>query len=178
MQKVAGAIAIWVGLTAVLASASAAEQRGGSEADYAEIRHFHERSIAKYNAGDIAGAIDDYLPQLRALQLKSVRIKSRDDLAADMQKSFARNAPKIVADIEEMEVNGRGVGAWAYIICRYAFVAMPKDKSKPASEIADGRYTALLKKTATGWKVLLDIDNGAPGAAPDLIARIRAESAP
>ncbi len=154
-------------------SAMAVERRGGTEADYVEIQKFHDRSLEKYNAGDVAGSIDDYLPRLRALQLKSVKIKNRDDLQADMQQSFAVNRPRIVAEIEEMEVNGSGVGAWAYIVCRYAFVSVPKDKSKPPSQASDGRYTALLQKTEAGWKVLLDIDNGAAGAAPDLIAKIK-----
>lgn len=153
--------------------ALALERRGGTEADYTEIQKFHDRSIEKYNAGDLAGSANDYLPQLRALQLKSVKIKSRDELKADMQKNFASNTPRIVAEIEEMEVNGSAVGAWAYIICRYAFISVPKNKSKPPSEVADSRYTALLQKTTESWKVLLDLDNGAVGAAPDLVTKLK-----
>ncbi|PHY01068.1 MAG: hypothetical protein CK529_03420 [Rhodospirillaceae bacterium] len=54
-------------------------------------------------------------------------------------------------------------------------VSIPKDKNKPASDISDGRYIALLGKIAQGWKVLLDIDNGAVGAAPDLAAKLKKE---
>ena len=39
--------------------------------------------------------------------------------------------------------------------------------------MSNGRYIALLEMTADGWKVLLDIDNGAHGAAPHLEARLR-----
>lgn len=171
-------IRIWpLALSFVLLSYSvgAVERGGGTEGDYAEIQAFHDRSIAKSNTGDIEGSIDDYLPQLRALQLKSIPIKGLDQLKADMVKSSAVASSKIIAEIEEMNVNGRGIGAWAYIICRYAFVSVPKDKSKAPSNIANGRYTALLQKTAAGWKVLLDIDNGAEGAAPDLAARLKKE---
>lgn len=162
--------------TLIVAGPSLAiERRGGSEADYADIQAFHDRSIAKYNAGDVAGSVDDYLPQLRVLNTKSTKITGRDQLQANMQKGMAASQSKLVSEIEEMEVNGSGMGAWAYIVCRFAAVSIPKDKSKPASDVSDGRYIALLKKTEAGWKVLLDIDNGADGAAPDLVAKLKKE---
>ena len=152
--------------------ALAVERRGGTEADYAEIQKFHDRSIEKFNAGDLEGSLADYLPRLRILHTKKTTITGREDMRASWSKSFASGTSKLISEIEELEVKGSGVGAWAYIVCRFAAVSIPKDKSKPASDISDGRYIALMEKTADGWKVLLDIDNGAVGAAPDLVAKL------
>jgi ketosteroid isomerase-like protein len=159
---------------AVMSTAAlAVERRGGTESDYAEIQKFHDRSIEKFNAGDLEGSLADYLPRLRILHTKKTTITGREDMRASWSKSFASGTPKLISEIEELEVKGSGVGAWAYIVCRFAAVSIPKDKSKPASDISDGRYIALMEKTADGWKVLLDIDNGAVGAAPDLVAKLK-----
>jgi ketosteroid isomerase-like protein len=160
----------------VAGSAFAAERRGGTEADYAAIQAFHDASITKFNAGDLEGSLADYLPQLRILHTKSTKITGREDMRASWSKSFATGSPKLISEIEVMEVKGSGVGAWAYIVCRYAAISTPKDKTKPPSPISDGRYIALLENTAQGWKVLLDIDNGAAGAAPDLVAKLKTET--
>ncbi|MDX2144845.1 MAG: nuclear transport factor 2 family protein [Rhodospirillaceae bacterium] len=153
----------------------AVTQRGGTAADYAEIQAFHDRSIEKFNAGDLEGSLADYLPGLRVLHTKSTTITGRDKMREIWSKSFATSKPKLISEIEEMEVNGAGVGAWAYIVCRYAAVSLEKDGKTPKSEISNGRYIALLSKTAEGWKVLLDIDNGAAGAAPDLAEKLKKE---
>lgn len=155
--------------------AFAIERRGGTEADYAAIQKFHDDSIAKFNAGDLEGSLADYLSRLRILHTKNTKITGREDMRASWSKSFASSSPRLLSEIVEMEVKGGGVGAWAYIVCQYAAVSIPKDKSKPASDISDGRYIALLEKTADGWKVLLDIDNGATGAAPHLVAQLKKE---
>ena len=161
----------------VAGPAGAVERRGGTEAEYAQIQAFHDRSIATYNAGDIDSSMADYLERLRVLGIKSARITGREGMRRDALKSAASGRSRLVAEIEEMEVNGSGLGAWAYMICRYAFVSIPNDASRPPSAISDGRYTALLSKTADGWKVLLDIDNGGAGAAPDLVEKLRKEIA-
>lgn len=157
----------------IATSAVAVERRGGTEADYAAIQKFHDDSIAKFNAGDLEGSLADYLPRLRILHTKNTKITGREDMRASWSKSFAAGSPRLLSEIVEMEVKGSGVGAWAYIVCAYAAVSIPKDKTKPPSDISDGRYIAVLEKTAEGWKVLLDIDNGAPGAAPNLVAKLK-----
>lgn len=160
----------------LLTALSAASQtyRGGTEADYLEIEKFHDAAVAKNNADDVPGAIQDYLPRLRVLSTGSPAIKGRDDLAASWSAtSQGPNRPILISEIQEMEVNGNQVGDWAYIICRYAYVAVDRETGAVVSEFADGRYLALLEKTAAGWKVLLDIDNGARGAAPDLLEQLR-----
>ncbi len=155
-------------------SAAAQEYRGGTEADYREIRRFHDNSVAKNNAGDVAGAVQDYLPRLRVLHTKSTTIRSRDSLEESWLKtSKGPNRPILISEIQELEVNGNEVGDWAYMICRYAYVAVDRKTGDVVSEYQDGRYLALLEKTEAGWKVLLDIDNGAAGAAPDLVERLR-----
>jgi ketosteroid isomerase-like protein len=157
----------------VATTSLAMERRGGTEADYAAIQKFHDDSIDKFNAGDLEGSLADYLPRLRILHTKQTEITGREDMRTSWSKSFAAGSPRLLSEIVEMEVKGGGVGAWAYIVCEYAAVSIPKDKTKPTSSISDGRYIALLEKTAEGWKVLLDIDNGAPGAAPELVAKLK-----
>jgi|GEM_PF-3240216 len=165
--------AVLIGVCLAFGGAHATERRGGSEADYAAIQAFHDRSIEKFNAGDLEGSVDDYLPQLRVLHTKATKITGREELRASMAKSFAAGKPILLSEIAEMEVQGSGPGAWAYITCRFAAA----DRSKPDAPIGDGRYIALLKRTDAGWKVLLDIDNGADGAAPDLVAKLKAQLA-
>lgn len=174
-MKVTSSIILAGLLTLMVQGAWAIERRGGSEVDYADIQKFHDESIAKFNKGDLEGSLADYLPRLRILNTKQAKITGREDMRASWNKNFGANQSKLISDIEELEVKGSGVGAWAYIVCRFAAVAIPKDKTKPPSPISDGRYIALLEKTAEGWKVLLDIDNGAPGAAPDLVAKLKKE---
>lgn len=166
---------LWATLCGLILSlpTSAMERRGGTEADYAEIQAFHDRAIEKFNAGDIEGSLADYLPRLRVLHTKATAITGRDKLRESWTKSFADAKPVLISEIEEMEVNGSGIGAWAYIVCRFAAVTLDKDGKTPKSDIGNGRYIALLSKTAEGWKVLLDIDNGAAGAAPDLADKLK-----
>jgi ketosteroid isomerase-like protein len=150
------------------------EYRGGTEADYREIQKFHDDSVAKNNTDDVAGAVQDYLPRLRVLHTKSTTIKGRDSLETSWSAtSEGPTKPVLISEIQEVEVNGNGVGAWAYMICRYAYVAVDRKTGDVVSEYGDGRYLALLEKAEAGWKVLLDIDNGAVGAAPDLVEQLR-----
>ena len=54
-------------LFAMGATAGGQAFRGGTEADYRDIQKFHDDSVAKNNADDVAGAVQDYLPRLRVL---------------------------------------------------------------------------------------------------------------
>ncbi len=164
---------IFLVLATLLVSQPAISQqfRGGAAEDYREIQLFHDRAVAKNNAGDVSGALRDYLPRLRVLNTGRTNIDGREHLAANW--SAQRDRPVLISEIQEMELNGNEVGDWAYMICRYAYVALDRDTGEQTSEYADGRYIALLEKTTEGWKVLLDIDNGAAGAAPDLVERLR-----
>ena len=157
--------------------ALAIETRGGTAADYAEIQAFHDKSIAKSNAGDRQGALDDYLDRVRVLNTKSKVITGKAEMRAGAEKPNPATRGYLVSEIEELEVNGSGVGAWAYMICRYASATLARDTGQPVSEPVNGRYTALLSKTPQGWKVLLDLDNGALGAVPEMTARLKQEIA-
>jgi len=160
----------------LLAALPAASQdfRGGTEADYREIQQFHDDSVAKNNADDVTGAVHDYLPRLRVLNTASLTIQGRDALESSWSATRdGPNKPILISEIQEMEVNGNAVGDWAYMICRYAYVAVDRKTGAVVTEYQDGRYLALLEKTEAGWKVLLDIDNGAAGAAPDLVEQLR-----
>ena len=154
------------------------DYRGGSAADYLEIKEFHDAAVARNNAEDVAGAVADYLPRLRVLHTAATTIRGRDALEASWSATRDGPArPMLISEIQEMELNGNKVGDWAYMICRYAYVAVDRETGVVTSEYEDGRYLALLEKTEAGWKVLLDIDNGAKGAAPDLIEQLRTLSA-
>jgi ketosteroid isomerase-like protein len=167
--------------SALLASlpANAQSFRGGTEQDYRDIQRFHDDSVARNNTGDVSGAVADYLPRLRVLNTKSRTIKGRDALQASWTAGAQSDKRGVlISEIEEMEVNGNNIGDWAYMICRYAYVAVDRETGAVASDYEDGRYLALLEKTSDGWKVLLDIDNGAAGAAPDLIDQLRLKVKP
>ena len=154
--------------------AASQEYRGGTEADYREVQKFHDDSVAKNNADNVVGAVQDYLPRLRVLHTASTTIRGRDALEASWSAtSKSPNRPILISEIQELEVNGNEVGDWAYMICNYAYVAVDRKTGAVVSEYEDGRYLALMEKTETGWKVLLDIDNGAAGAAPDLVEQLR-----
>lgn len=155
----------------------AAELRGGTAADYAEIQAFHDASIAKSNSGESGAALEDYLDRVRVLNTKSKVITGKAEMRARAANPNPDTRGYLVSEIEELEVNGSGIGAWAYMICRYASGTLSRTTGKLVSEPVDGRYTALLTKTPEGWKVLLDLDNGAHGAAPDMISRLKKETA-
>jgi len=157
----------------------AIERRGGTESDYAEIQAFHDTSIQKFNAGDLEGSLADYLERLRVLHTKRTAITGRGEMRESWSKSFSSTAtrPYLVSEIQEMELQGNGVGAWAYMVCRYASAVLDKTTGAIKGEVSNGRYIALMTKTEQGWKVLLDIDNGASGAAPDLADRLKKEVA-
>jgi ketosteroid isomerase-like protein len=159
--------------------AGAVEKCGGTEADYAEIQAFHDTSIRKFNAGDLEGSLADYLERLRVLHTQRTTITGRTEMRESWSKSFASAAtrPYLVSEIQEMEVQGGSVGSWAYMVCRYASAALDKTTGAIKGDVDNGRYIALMVKTAQGWKVLLDIDNGAAGAAPDLAERLKKEVA-
>ena len=161
----------------VTASLALAEQqrRGGTEAQYAAIQKFHDDSVAKFNAGVIGPAVEDYLPRLRVAHTKGMSITGRDGLEASWSKAFANEEvkPILVSEVIEMELNGDDIGDWAYILCNYASTTIDRKAGKSVSDYSNGRFIALMEMTEDGWKVLLDIDNGAAGAAPHLEAQLK-----
>jgi len=167
-------IAIFSGLLLTALPAASQEYRGGTKTDYQEIQQFHDAAVAKNNTDNVTGAVQDYLPRLRMLPTESPTIKGRDALEASWSATReGPNKPMLISEIVEMEVNGNEVGDWAYMICNYAYVAVDRKTGAVVTDFKDGRYLALLEKTEAGWKVLLDIDNGAAGAAPDLIEQLQ-----
>ncbi len=165
----------------LLGFAAHAEQqrRGGTEAQYAAIQKFHDDAIDKFNSGDVNGAVDDYLEnRLRVAHTKGMEITGRETLEESWSNAFAADKttkPVLVSEVLEMELNGDEIGDWAYILCAYASVAVDRETNKPVGEFSNGRYIALMEMTEDGWKVLLDIDNGAEGAAPHLEAQLKAQ---
>lgn len=168
----------FVGAVVIALSANAEQQRrGGTEAQYEAIQAFHDNSVAKFNAGVIGPAAEDYLPQLRVAHTKGMAITGREGLVASWSKAFANEKvkPILVSEVIEMELNGDEIGDWSYILCNYASVVVDRESGKPTGDFSNGRYIALMEMTEDGWKVLLDIDNGAAGAAPHLEAQLKAD---
>lgn len=158
-------------LAFVITTTASAEQqrRGGTEAQYASVQAFHDETVERFNQGDLEGSINDYLERLRVAHTQRMSIVGREALEESWGKAFASTQkPYIISDIIEMEVNGDDIGDWAYILCDFASVVVDQDTGKQVGEPVNGRYIALLEMTTDGWKVLLDIDNGAIGAAPHL----------
>ncbi|MBT4741170.1 MAG: SnoaL-like domain-containing protein [Rhodospirillaceae bacterium] len=162
-------------LVFAIAPAVVAEQqrRGGTEAQYASVQKFHDDTVKLFNQGDLEGSIDDYLERLRVAHTQRMTIVGRDALEESWGKAFASTQkPYILSNILEMEVNGDEIGDWAYILCDFASLVVDQDTGKQVGDPVNGRYIALLEMTADGWKVLLDIDNGAIGSAPHLEKRL------
>ncbi len=153
------------------------QRRGGTEAQYAAIQKFHDDTVARFNAGDVDGAVNDYLERLRVAHTQGMSITGREGLEESWSRAFANLEvrPFLVSEIIEMEVNGDDIGDWAYILCNYASATVEEEGNSPVGEMSNGRYIALLEMTEDGWKVLLDIDNGAHGAAPHLETELRAQ---
>lgn len=158
-------------LALVVSGSASAEQKlnGGTEAQYASVQTFHDDTVKRFNEGDLEGSINDYLERLRVAHTQRMSIVGREALVESWGKAFASTQkPYIVSDIIEMEVNGNDIGDWAYILCDFASIVIDQDTGKQVGDGVNGRYIALLEMTEDGWKVLLDIDNGAIGAAPHL----------
>ena len=151
------------------------QRRGGTEDQYAAIQEFHDETIARFAEEDLAGSVNDYLERLRVAHTKGMSITGRNGLEKSWGKAFSNPEakPLLLSEIIEMEVNGDEIGDWAYILCNYASVVIDRRTKMPVGEFSNGRYIALLEMTAEGWKVLLDIDNGAYGAAPHLEAQLK-----
>ena len=150
-------------------AAYAVDLNGGTEAQYAAVQKFHDDTVARFNDGDLDGAVNDYLERLVIAHTKRMQLTGRDDLEESWGKTFASSSkPYLVSEIIAMEVNGDEIGDWSYIICNYASVGVDKETGKQVGEASNGRYIALMEMTPEGWKVLLDIDNGAEGAAQQL----------
>ncbi|NKB45914.1 MAG: hypothetical protein GKS03_16750 [Alphaproteobacteria bacterium] len=173
MQSLIRALAVLLVLV-VTGSANAEQQRrGGTEAQYESVQKFHDDTVKLFNQGDLEGSIDDYLERLRVAHTQRMTIVGREALEESWGKAFASTQkPYILSNILEMEVNGDEVGDWAYILCDFASLVIDQDTGKQVGEPVNGRYIALLEMTTDGWKVLLDIDNGAIGAAPHLEKRL------
>lgn len=166
-----------VAIASVFTFPAQAEQqrRGGTESQYAAIQKFHDDTVARFNAGDLEGSVKDYLERLRVAHTQRMEITGRDGLEESWGRAFANLEvrPVLISEIIEMEVNGDDIGDWAYILCNYASATVEEEGNSPVGEMSNGRYIALLEMTEDGWKVLLDIDNGAFGAAPHLEAQLR-----
>ena len=154
------------------------QRRGGTEAQYAAVQTFHDDAIVKFNSGDVDGAVGDYLDRLRVAHTTGMEITGRETLEESWSSAFAdgkTTKPILVSEVLEMEVNGDDIGDWAYILCGYATVTVDRETNQPVGDFVNGRYIALLEMTEDGWKVLLDIDNSAIGAAPHLEAQLKAQ---
>lgn len=177
MKILAQALCIAVAVFVAAPAHAEQQRRGGTEEQYAAIQKFHDDSVAKFNAGVIGPAVEDYLPRLRVAHTKRMSITGRDGLEASWSKAFANEEvkPILVSEVIEMELNGDDIGDWSYILCNYASVVVDRESGKPTGDFSNGRYIALMEMTEDGWKVLLDIDNGAEGAAPHLEAQLKAD---
>lgn len=177
MKSFVHAICIAAAVLVVVPAHAEQQRRGGTEDQYAAIQAFHDDSVAKFNAGVIGPAVEDYLPQLRVAHTKGMSITGREGLVASWSKAFANEKvkPILVSEVIEMELNGDEIGDWSYILCDYASVVVDRESGKPTGNFSNGRYIALMEMTEDGWKVLLDIDNGAEGAAPHLEAQLKAD---
>jgi len=154
------------------------QRRGGTDAQYAAIQKFHDDAIVKFNSGDVDGAVGDYLDRLRVAHTQGMEITGRETLEESWGNAFAEGKttkPVLVSEVLEMELNGDDIGDWSYILCAYASVVVDRETNEPVSEFTNGRYIALMEMTEDGWKVLLDIDNGAMGAAPHLEEQLKAQ---
>ena len=177
MKFVALIVSLLIGSSAAVAEQ---QRRGGTKAQYAAIQAFHDNSVAKFNAGVLEPAVDDYLERLRVAHTKGMTITGRDGLEDCWGKALTnpKTKPVLLSEVIEMELNGDNIGDWAYILCNYASTAVDRETGKPLSEFSNGRYIALLEMTTDGWKVLLDIDNGAYGAAPHLEDQLKEQLNP
>lgn len=166
-------------ITVSVATPASAEQqrRGGTDAQYDAIQAFHDETVARFNEGDLEGSVNDYLERLRVAHTKRMEITGRDGLEESWGRAFAneKTKPVLISEVIEMELNGDEVGDWSYILCNYASVVVDRETGQPTGDFSNGRYIALMEMTGEGWKVLLDIDNGAPGAAPHLEDQLRAD---
>lgn len=107
-----------------------------------------------------------------------MEITGRETLEESWGNAFAEGKttkPVLVSEVLEMELNGDDIGDWSYILCAYASVVVDRETNEPVSECTNGRYIALMEMTEDGWKVLLDIDNGAMGAAPHLEEQLKTQ---
>ena len=80
-----------------------------------------------FNAGDLEGSLNDYLPRLRVLNTQRDKITDHTHMEESWGEMFKSARPYLVSEIEEMEVNGDNIGDWAYILCRYAAVTLDKE---------------------------------------------------
>lgn len=173
MQSYINALALLVVFAIAPAAVAEQQRRGGTEAQYASIQKFHDDTVERFNQGDLEGSINDYLERLRVAHTQRMSIVGREALEESWGKAFASTQkPYILSNILEMEVNGDDIGDWAYILCDFASLVIDQETGKQVGDPVNGRYIALLEMTEEGWKVLLDIDNGAIGAAPHLEKRL------
>ena len=120
------------------ASPAVAEQqrRGGTEAQYAAIQKFHDDTVVRFNAGDVDGAVNDYLQRLRVAHTQRMEITGRDGLEESWRRAFSsfEVRPVLISKIIEMEVNGDDIGDWAYILCNYASATVEEEGNSPSAK--------------------------------------------
>jgi len=175
MKTLFQAIGALIAMAIVVPAHAEQQRRGGTEAQYEAIQAFHDDTVERFNKGDLEGSVNDYLERLRVAHTKRMEITGRDGLEESWGRAFANEEtkPVLISEIIEMELNGDEIGDWSYILCNYASVVVDRETQKPVGEFSNGRYIALMEMTNEGWKVLLDIDNGAAGAAPHLEAQLK-----
>lgn len=173
MQSILSAVFVLIALVISISANSEQQRRGGTEEQCDSFQAFHDETVKRLNEGDLEGSINDYLERLRVAHTQRMKIVGREALEESWCKAFASTQkPYILSNMLEMEVNSDDIGDWAYILCDFASMVIDQETGEQVGEPFNGRYIALLEMTADGWKVLLDIDNGAIGALPHLEKRL------
>jgi ketosteroid isomerase-like protein len=154
-------------------AAQALVTRGGTPEDHAALKGIADAWFAAYARGDAAAVANIYDENARIMSENDASSVGGAKLRERLEQGFENNVTAFASELEEIEVQGRGAGAWAYIVGLYAARSTPK--AGGATKVYGGRFFILLRNTPQGWKVWRDIDNATPDAAA-LIAKLKAEA--
>jgi uncharacterized protein (TIGR02246 family) len=156
-------------LALVLAGCAAATEEKAVEtkatdtkADMDALNKVRDDFIAAFNAGDAAKVGDMYVEDAVAMPGDgSPTVQGRAAIIERNKGLFAANSAKITLTPGRTEVSGD----LAYDQGTYKMEVTPKAAGgKTVTE--EGRYLVVLRREASGWKVIEDIDNSIKPPAP------------
>ena len=135
------------------------EAVAGQEATRA-FREMLQASASSWNAGDLAGFLDDYLDSPRTVFIGSTRTYGRDEVRRRYEEGYwADGIPPQELAFDSMEVQPLGA---RHALAHGRYVLTGRED---ADAVATGYFTLILVRTDDGWRIMHD--HSSAGAAPD-----------
>ena len=137
------------------------EISGGTKEDQAQLLQISKDWVKAYTTGDLDALMNLMHEDAMLMPHNQVTSRGYEAVRTYFQSRIGNPNVTMTDDLQEIRVNGN----WAIIRGAFSFeIASSEPEGKPF--VHNGRYLLIYEKDDGAWKLLRDMDNLNPVAAP------------